>query len=200
MIESISTLVIATALLLGSPGPAPLALAATGAAYGFRAGIPFLLGILSGLAVAIVLGSLGIAALFEAVPSSRLAMQVVGGLYIVYVAIKIATGPVVPAQSDQRVAAPGFRDGFILNVLNPKAYAAFLALFAQFLLPLSTNLISMLATALIAYGVAVIIDFVWLALGQALRPLFETPKTARVIRVVFGVLMVIAVMLTFFAG
>ncbi len=200
MIESISTLVIVTTLLLGSPGPAPLALAATGAAYGFRAGLPFLLGILSGLALAIVLGSAGIAALFEAVPASRFAMQVAGALYIGYVALKIATAPVTSVRASEHESAPNFRDGFILNVLNPKAYAVFLALFSQFLLPLATNATSTFATALVAYGVAIIVDTVWLALGGALRPLFETPGLARVTRVVFGLLMVIAVAITFFAG
>lgn len=36
MLESIVSLIVATLLLLGSPGPVPLALAATGATYGFR--------------------------------------------------------------------------------------------------------------------------------------------------------------------
>ena len=71
MLEAVSSLVVATMLLLGSPGPATLALAATGAVFGFRGGTPFLIGILSGLAVAIVLGSAGIVALFEAFPASR---------------------------------------------------------------------------------------------------------------------------------
>ncbi len=43
MVESIVALITASALLLGSPGPAPLALAATGATYGIKGGIPFLL-------------------------------------------------------------------------------------------------------------------------------------------------------------
>lgn len=42
MLESIVSLIAATGLLLGSPGPAPLALAATGATFGIRRGAPFL--------------------------------------------------------------------------------------------------------------------------------------------------------------
>lgn len=54
MLESIVSLIAATGLLLGSPGPAPLALAATGATFGIRRGAPFLAGILLGLSVAII--------------------------------------------------------------------------------------------------------------------------------------------------
>ena len=197
MLEALTSLVIATALLLGSPGPAPLALAATGAVFGFRGGMPFLFGILSGLAVAMVLGSAGIAVLFEAAPSSRFFVQICGGLYICYVALKIATAPVLAAQDNLSESAPLFRDGFILNLLNPKAYAAFLALFSQFLLPLSNNLASTTATAVVVYGVAIIVDVVWMALGGLLRPIFEAPKLARITRVTFGLLMVIAVIIAF---
>jgi len=104
---------------------------------------------------------------------------------------------VLAAQDNQSESAPLFRDGFILNLLNPKAYAAFLALFSQFLLPLSNNLASTTATAVVVYGIAIIVDVVWLALGGLLRPIFETPKLARITRVTFGLLMVIAVIIAF---
>lgn len=71
MLEAVSSLVVATALLLGSPGPAPLTLAVTGAEFRLRGGAPFLIGILSGLAVAIILGSAAVVALFNALPASR---------------------------------------------------------------------------------------------------------------------------------
>lgn len=193
MFEAFVSLVAATTLLLGSPGPVPLALAATGAVFGFRAGVPFLIGILSGLAVAISLGSAGLALLFESVPSSRFVVQICGALYICYVAFKIATAPILTAHDSTNESTPRFRDGFILNLLNPKAYVAFLALFSQFLLPFSSSLLRTITTALVAFGVAIVVDTIWLAMGSMLRPVFESPKFARPTRIIFGVLMVVAV-------
>ena len=66
MFEPVLALVAATALLLGSPGPAPIALSAVGAAYGVQRGTPFLVGILAGLSVAVVGATVGLAALFTA--------------------------------------------------------------------------------------------------------------------------------------
>lgn len=197
MDESMVSLIIATALLLGSPGPAPLALAATGATYGVKRGLPFLTGILFGLAAAILGATVGIAALFGAFPSLKLFVQILGALYIVYVAHKIATAPVL--QSDGNVAKEPlkFVDGFILNLLNPKAYTAFLALFSQFLLPLDNELSSYLATGIVCFVVAVIVDVAWLMLGGALRPLFENPKPARIMRIFFAISMVSAVIWAF---
>jgi threonine/homoserine/homoserine lactone efflux protein len=193
MIEAIGSLIVASALLLGTPGPAPLSLAATGAVFGFRRGFPFLIGILAGLAVAIVLGSLGVVGLFEAFPATRLTVQIIGGLYICYVALKVASAPRLSSHENTNASAPRFVDGIILNFLNPKAYAAFLAIFSQFMLPLSNVLESTIVTALLAFGIAVVVDVAWLALGGVLRPIFEAPGIARITRVILASLMVIAV-------
>lgn len=193
MYESLISLVVATALLLGSPGPAPLALAATGATYGIGKGAPFLVGILSGLAVAIIGAIIGIAALFNAFPSIKVTVQVMGALYIIYVAQKIARAPVLGADGSSSESPPRLIDGFILNLLNPKAYAAFLAIFSQFLLPSHSELSSYLLTGVVCFLVAVVVDVAWLVLGSVLRPVFETPRSARIMRVIFAVLMVAAV-------
>jgi len=197
VLEAITSLLIATTLLLGSPGPVPLALAASSGAFGVRQSIPFLIGVLSGLAVAISLGSAGILALFAAYPGSRLVVGILGALYICYVAFKIASAPILSAQEKRDGLAPTFRDGFMLNLLNPKAYAAFVALFSKFMLPLSSDLTSAAATALVIFCVAIAVDGVWLALGKVLTPVFESANYGRPIRVGFGLMMVIAVFLAF---
>ena len=197
MIQSIITLASVTALLLGSPGPAPLALAATSATFGIKKGIPFLIGILSGLAVAILGSVLGFAVLFSTYPNVKLVFQIAGALYIAYVAIKIATAPIIPTAHEKSSGVPTFLDGFILNLINPKAYAAFLAIFSQFSLPLENVFISYLFTGLVCFSVAVVVDMLWLCLGGLIRPLFTEPRKARLLRIIFSVLMVLAVIWVF---
>lgn len=193
MFESIISLLIATSLLLGSPGPAPLALAATGATCGIKKGIPFLIGILAGLVVVIIGTTVGIASLFSTFPNIKLIVQIAGAIYIIYVAQKIARAPALDILDESIESSPTMIDGFVLNILNPKAYAAFLAIFSQFLLPLETNLLSYLLTGTICFMVVVFIDTIWLILGGVMRPFFESPKPARILRVTFAILMVIAV-------
>ena len=193
MTEALLSLVLATSVLLGSPGPVPLALAATGAVFGVRRSIPFLIGILGGLIVVITLSATGIATLFELYPASRFAVQTLGAGYILYVAYKIATAPLMSANDTGAGKAPALKDGFILNLLNPKAYAAFLALFSQAVLPIADPHVAIGVTALVAFLVAIVIDAVWLTIGGVLRPVFESPYLARPTRVVFAVLMLMAV-------
>ncbi|WP_133405390.1 LysE family translocator [Parashewanella tropica] len=190
MLESWITLVLTTAAFLGSPGPAPLALAAVGASSGFKKGLPFLGGILSGIAVAITIAAVGLAALFETFPKVRLACQLVATGYILFVAYKIATAKGGVAHKD---AVPDFKDGFLLNLFNPKVYAAFLALFSQFLLPVDNIALSYVLTGITGFIVACAVDLIWLGAGGVLKPIFSTPKRAQCIRFIFALLMAISV-------
>ncbi|ASJ97864.1 LysE family translocator [Shewanella marisflavi] len=191
MLEAVLSLIVATGLLLGSPGPAPLALAATGATFGIRRGAPFLLGILLGLSVAIIGASAGLAALFSRFPELRLVCQLLGAAYITFIAYKIASAPITSLDAAKQ--APSFKDGFILNLLNPKAYAAFLAIFSQFLLPLENTVLGYLATGVCALMVATLVDTLWLIFGGLLRPLFARPRAARIMRISFAIAMLLAV-------
>ncbi|WP_299002378.1 LysE family translocator [uncultured Shewanella sp.] len=197
MIEAIITLITTTALLLGSPGPAPLALAATGATHGIKKGTPFLIGILLGLSFAIVGATLGLTTLFSYWPELQWSMQLLSAFYLTYVAFKIATAPITSPLNTTKESTPLLSDGFILNLLNPKAYVAFLAIFSQFILPFSNEAHSYIATGIVCLIVAAIVDTLWLCFGGLLRPLFSHPIQARILRVTFAILMILTVIWTF---
>ena len=195
MLDAYLSLITTTALLLGSPGPAPLALAATGATYGTKQGLPFLCGILTGLIFVIVGTTAGLSVLFTTFPNVRSICQILGALYIAFIAFKIATAPIITTEKKQ--TAPRFIDGFILNLINPKAYAAFLAIFTQFILPYTDTTISYLMTGLCCLAVAIVVDILWLGFGGLLKPIFSEPRQARIIRIIFAGFMLSAVGLTF---
>jgi len=197
MLNEVLSLVSITALLLGSPGPAPLALAAIGASVGVKLGLRFLAGVLLGLLVASIGSAIALSLILVINPITKQMVQFLGAAYILYIAYKVASGPVFQEGAGLAQACPGFIDGFILNLLNPKAYAAFFALFSQFALAADTQLLSLLYTGIIAFLVAVIVDFLWLVLGGVIRPLFQQPRAGRSMRVGFGVMMVIAVLSAF---
>jgi len=196
MLESIITLTIATAILLGSPGPATLSLAAVGATFGVRGGVPYLTGILLGLFCAMMGAVFGIAAVFTQWPQAERIVQLLGASYLMYVAYRIATAPVLADGDFEQSKAPRLRDGFVLNLLNPKAYAAFFVLFSQFILPLQEISTQYLATSMIIFAVAVVVDSIWLVIGSGIRSIFANPRSARATRVLFALSIVIATLWT----
>lgn len=193
MFEAILSLLLTTSLLVGSPGPATLSLAATGAAVGFRRGSQFLLGLMAGLAIVITAAGIGLASLFARFQQLQLLAQVLGAAYIVYLAFKIASSPVLQSGHAESEADPLFRDGFILNLLNVKAYAVFLAIYSGFVLPFENPGVGYASTGLICFCVALMANLTWLWFGSAIRPLFTRPREARILRIAFAVMMVVAV-------
>jgi len=192
MLDAIAALVVATTALLGSPGPATLSLAAVGAMGGAVKGLPYYLGILSGLLFAMLGAIAGLATALTRWPQASVVIQLLGGAYILYVAWKIAIAPTGLAMDDE-LRHPNFRDGFILNLLNAKAYAAFFALFSQFLLPIETTALAYSVTASTCFAVAIVVDAAWLIAGGFLQSQFRIPRTARIIRIVFAILIVASV-------
>jgi threonine/homoserine/homoserine lactone efflux protein len=101
---------------------------------GRRAGVVSALAIETGTIVYIVVTALGLATLVKASPTLFTAITVAGALYLAYLGIKlIRTRP-----SDQVGGVPAaplgriFRDGVLVNLMNPKAALFFLAFLPQF--------------------------------------------------------------------
>ena len=178
--------------MLGTPGPAALALAGVGASYGFRAGIPFLAGILCGGAVVIALSAFGVSAVLGAYPAVRRALQIVAFGYFLYLAWTIYRGRNVTTLTAQRLQAPSFGYGFFFNLVNPKTYAVFAAIFASFALDAGSPRLSLMVTAAISFLFLVFIDMMWIFVGASLEKLAADPRWGPRVRMAFAIGMVLA--------
>lgn len=178
--------------LTGSPGPATLSLAAAGAAYKFRDCRLFLLGITVGVLLVILGVAAGLVTAILAVPYAAKALAVISFAYLGYIACKIAFAPPL-GEADAVGRAPGFMSGLILNLTNPKAYAAFAALFSGFNLMPQAPLFSALVKALICFAVICIVNPTWLIAGSVLRHHLQDRRTSRLINIGFAVLLLVSV-------
>ena len=130
--------VVASLALLLTPGPAVLFIVARSIAHGRMAGLVSVLGIHLGTIVHITAAAVGLSAL---VVSSALAFAIVkyfGAAYLIWMGIRTfmakdpdPVAPSVAAEPLHRV----FRDGFVVNLFNPKTAIFFLAFLPQFVDP-----------------------------------------------------------------
>lgn len=178
--------------LTGSPGPATLSLAAAGAAYSFRDCRFYLLGITVGVLLVILGVAAGLVTAILAVPHAAKALAVISFAYLGYIAYKIAFAPPL-GEADAVTRAPGFMAGLILNLTNPKAYAAFVALFSGFNLIPQAPFSSALVKALVCFAVICIVNPTWLLAGSALRRHLRDRRTSRLINIGFAVLLLLSV-------
>ena len=130
--------VMASVVLLLTPGPAVLFIVARSIEQGRLAGLISVLGIHLGTIVHIFAAAIGLSALLVSSAVAFAIVKYLGAAYLIWIGIRTfmakdasAETPVTPAEPLGRV----FRDGFLVNLFNPKTAIFFLAFLPQFVDP-----------------------------------------------------------------
>ncbi|MEQ8248981.1 MAG: LysE family transporter [Alphaproteobacteria bacterium] len=180
--------------LTGSPGPATLSIAATGAAFGRTRGFPYYLGIQIGMIVVMIVTASGAAGLVLALPGVRPVVAVVAAAYFAFLAYRIATAPTLDDTAADRHPPP-LLAGLILSLLNPKAYASMAALFSGFVLIPDAPFVDAGAKLFVLVAVIATVDLAWLFAGAALTRIFRHPISNRIVNLFFAMLLIVSVVL-----
>jgi threonine/homoserine/homoserine lactone efflux protein len=176
---SVAPLMLASAAIMGSPGPATVSLVAVVSAYGVRRSLPYFLGLIVGTALVLIAVATGITAALLAVPAIRSVVIGISAAYILWLAYHIATAP--PAQAQTTAAdAPSLAGGTLLGVANPKAWVAIAAVFASARL-LDTAFADAAAKTVVLSVMIVLIMSAWLIAGASLAPVLREPHRARIV-------------------
>lgn len=125
-----TSLFVFAASQVGTPGPANMALMATGARFGFRAALPFVAGVALGKQLIIWPIGFGLMELATSYPAVFGALKWLSAGYILWLAWRIANLRL--GEDDRGALAPGFVAGLIVHPLNPKARAMIVAAFTGF--------------------------------------------------------------------
>jgi threonine/homoserine/homoserine lactone efflux protein len=191
-LEGLLGFILAGLALAGSPGPATLSLAATGAAFGARRGLGYMTGINLGMLGVMAITASGVVGLLLALPGATPVVIGLSSAYFLYLAWRIATAPpLADAEADRH--HPTVLAGIGLSLVNPKGYAAMAAMFSGFVL--IRDRLALDATAKIAVLAVIIaaVNIAWLLMGAALTQYFKEPRSNRIINVAFAVLLIASV-------
>ena len=196
--EGVLGFVLAGFALAGSPGPATLSLAATGAAFGARRGLGYMAGIVIGMIGVMGIVATGVVGVLLAQPGAAPIVAAMAAAYFVYLALRIATAPPLAERTGQH-GQPSFAGGVFLSLVNPKGYAAMAALFSGFVLVRERLALDVAAKVIVLVAIIIAVNAAWLCAGAALTRFFREPRTNRAINVTFAVLLIasLAIMLPF---
>ncbi|MCR9086127.1 MAG: LysE family translocator [Rhodobacteraceae bacterium] len=192
MPEGLAPFLLTALALVGSPGPNTLSVAATGAAFGRRRGVAYMIGIVLGMLGVIAIVATGVAGMLLALPGAAPVVTVAAAGYFLWLAWRIATAPPLSDSPAGPGAAPRWYEGAGLSMVNPKAYAAMAALFSGHVLLAGPLADAALKTAL-ALGVIIPVNIAWLSLGAGLTGLMRDPATSRWINRAFAAALLISV-------
>ncbi|MFI2348154.1 LysE family translocator [Streptomyces sp. NPDC019443] len=158
-----------------------------------RAGVACAVGVAGGLLVHTALAVAGLAAVLVAVPVLFRTLQIVGGAYVLYLGVRAVRGALRPALAGpdlEREAGDGvgrsLRQGFLTNVLNPKAPVLFLSLLPQFV----PDGAPVLPRTLLLAAIVVVLALFWFPavalLVDRLGTWLRRPRTTRAVEGVTG--------------
>ncbi|MGJ4945229.1 LysE family translocator [Bradyrhizobium sp. HKCCYLS1011] len=136
------SLFLAAALLIAAvPGPGILYVAARTLAGGRAAGMASTFGTAFGGLVHVVAGSVGISALLLASAQLFTAVKLAGALYLIWIGWQSFRSTSSPKKMPETApdARRAFRQGILVEALNPKTAAFFLAFIPQFIDPTSMH-------------------------------------------------------------
>lgn len=130
--------VVAGLLLNITPGADMLYAVTNGTARGAKAGVAAALGIAAGIMVHISFAMVGLSALLATSATAFTVVKTVGAAYLIYLGIRLLLERRAPQHVGALPAARGslfqiFRQGMLINVLNPKIALFFLAFLPQFI-------------------------------------------------------------------
>ena len=162
------TFAIAIFLMIITPGPGVLSLAGTGAGFGWRPGIFYLLGLFIGTNSVMILVITGLKGVLFKIPFVEPVFLIVSLLYLTWIAWRIAF-------SDNKTTItsikkePTFFEAIFLQLINPKAYLVNGILFAGFPIENLNLNEEIIAKVIIINLVWIPVHFFWLWLGIRLR-------------------------------
>jgi threonine/homoserine/homoserine lactone efflux protein len=124
----------ATVVLVGMPGPNNIYISLRSLTQGRRAGVVSAFAIETGSVVYILLAALGLAAVVQASPLVFTVISLAGAGYLAFLGVRTLRSTDSGGAGSLQVSSLGrvFRDGVLVNLLNPKAALFFLAFLPQF--------------------------------------------------------------------
>ncbi|MEM6281519.1 MAG: LysE family translocator [Chloroflexota bacterium] len=160
MVDAVSLRVFALAslALVVIPGPAVLYIVARSLNQGRMAGIVSVLGISVGAFVHVCAAALGLSAILMSSAVAFTVVKYLGAAYLIYLGIRTLLAPNNSVtddatEIDTRTHWRVFREGAVVNILNPKTALFFFAFLPQFVNPTGSSI----ATQIIVLGLIFVV-------------------------------------------
>ena len=182
---------------VATPGPANMAMMATGARFGFRAALPFVAGVILGKQLIIWPIGYGIMEVASQIPLLFEILKFLSALYIIWLAWRVANMRLSSAEPS--VDAPGFWSGLLVHPLNPKAWAMILVGFTNFVESDTTTFYATLYIAASLLIIQIICHPIWTLFGDRIAKFIIGKKYERVFMWFLALVTVIFVLMALFA-
>jgi|SRR5665648_90517 len=185
--------VIATTIMIALPGPSVLLTVAHSISFGWKHGLSTVAGATMGIAVQLMVATIGLASLLNAVAKANEWLRWAGAAYLIYLGIRQWRSASKPLEFDTSSVNKKnvFVQGLITTILNPKSLifiAAFLPQFIDATRPLGIQFILIVSTFLV---ITFTVTSVWALVAGKLRERLKSQRTIKTVSRTSGGLMIL---------
>lgn len=175
-----------------TPGPNNIMIMASGLNFGTVRSLPHLFGICLGFPVMVILIGMGLGVVFEQFPILHSIIKVVGVIYLLYLAWRIAN-----AEKSAQKNTPGKPLTFIQSALfqwvNPKGWIMATSAIAAYTTVSADIFLQVLLIAFIFFLVTFPSAGSWLVFGVGLKRFLDQPEYRRIFNICMAVLLVLSI-------
>ena len=172
----------------GSPGPNNTLLLASGIRFGFKRTMPHVFGAAAGVGALVMAVAAGVGQLLEAFPGGQSSLKVIGSIYLIYLALRLASSHSLKSGSVSKPLKAW--EASIFQFVNPKAWIFAIALVAAFLPPSLPPMLGGLLVATIFAVVSAATFTIWALGGATLNKLLVNERAMYLVNLVLAVLLV----------
>ena len=191
-LDVVLALALFTFVTAFTPGPNNIMVTASGVNFGFARTIPHMAGITVGFLVLIVACAAGLGAVFTAVPALQLALKIIGSLYMLWLAWKVANARPASDEPDELARPLTFFQAAVFQWVNPKAVIIGLTAISLYVRP--DHRVTDVLIVLALFGLFTALTVItWTGFGVALRSVLRDPRRARIFNVVMAILLVASI-------
>ncbi|WP_300030296.1 LysE family translocator [uncultured Roseobacter sp.] len=198
MSVAVASFAVFAASQIGTPGPANMALMATGARFGFRPALPFVAGVALGKQLVIWPVGFGLMELADRAPWVFEMLKYLSAAYIIWLAWKVANLRL--GTDTGQGAAPGFAAGLIVHPLNPKAWAMIVGGFTAFVAPGTPTLEATATIAAILLACQLLLHPMWTLAGEGIARTVAGTRAEPYLMWTLAALTVASVLFVLFGG
>jgi len=176
---------------VGTPGPANMVLLSTGAKYGLKKAIPFVVGVIFGKQLIIWPIGFGLIGVISNMPMVFAFLKILSAAYILWLSYKIANLRL--DIKDLSGTPPGFFAGLMVHPLNPKAWGMVITGYTSFISNEMSMLSAILTISIILLFTQIVLHPLWCWGGQRLALLVKGKTHERYLMWILASLTLISV-------
>jgi threonine/homoserine/homoserine lactone efflux protein len=185
--------VAASGVLLVIPGPTILTVISYSVAHGRRSNVPLVAAVALGDSTALVLSLLGLGALLQASAFWFTLVKWTGGLYLLYLGLRMLRAGVSPAVLLTPAAEASrwklFANTYLVTALNPKGIVFFVAFLPQFVGPGAHAAHQLWILAVTFVALAIVNASLYAVFAASARKLMSSPRASRRFNLAGGTLL-----------